>query len=56
VELIYDAHILDILAHDLRCILGDIDTGFCVVVGFYMWTHVDLGSLCGPSLMVMMYQ
>jgi len=25
-------------------------------VGVYMWTHVDLGFLCGSSLMVMMYQ
>jgi hypothetical protein len=33
-----------------------IGTCFYVVVGFYMWTHVDLGSLCGSSLMVMMYQ
>jgi hypothetical protein len=23
-----------------------------VVVGVYVWTHVDLGSLCGPSLMI----
>jgi hypothetical protein len=23
-----------------------------VVVGVYVWTHVDLGSLCGPSFYV----
>ena len=51
-----EAHILDILAHDLRRILGDLGIGFYVVVGFYMWTHVDLGSLCEPNLMMMMYQ
>ena len=53
-----ETHILEILAHDLRRTIGDLSTCFYVLVGFYMLTHVDLGSLCGPSfmMMMMMYQ
>jgi hypothetical protein len=39
VDPVYEAHILEILAHDLRHILVDLGTIFYVVVGFYMWTH-----------------
>jgi hypothetical protein len=56
VDPIFEAHILDILALDLRHILGDLGIGFYVFFGFYMWTPMDLGSLCGPILMMMMYQ
>jgi hypothetical protein len=54
VDIVCEAHILDILAHELRRIFGDLGIIFYVVVGFYMLTHVDLGYLCGPSLMMMM--
>jgi hypothetical protein len=48
VDLVCEAHI-SIFWHM-------IGTCFYVLVGFCMWTHVEPVSLCGPSLLMMMYQ